>query len=162
MWQYSSHTCVAADALHSMTARDEYGICFFQAVPWWQVLPQLVTTQKQLARAISLSKQTDRVAIDCEGCQLSHEGRLCLVQVCLHASAIMAYYMMGFMLMTPHMFHAASASTAWSICRSNKKTSLLFVESVNCRKILNTLFRSSNFMHSNHAGENKLSCSKTV
>ncbi|KAL0051883.1 hypothetical protein WJX82_003776 [Trebouxia sp. C0006] len=51
-----------------------------------EVLPQLITTQKQLARAISLSKQTTRVAVDCEGCQLSHEGRLCLVLIPVKAS----------------------------------------------------------------------------
>lgn len=52
-----------------------------------EVLPQLVTTKKQLSRAITLSKQTNRVAIDCEGCQLSHEGRLCLVQVLIPVRA---------------------------------------------------------------------------
>lgn len=123
---------------------------------WVQVLPQLVTTQKQLARAISLSKQTDRVAVDCEGCQLSHEGRLCLVQVRLHASAIMAYH--GCMLMTPHMLHIASAFIAWSTRRS-KECNLLLGGMLNFSKISTTVFRSSNFMHSTYAGGNKLSCS---
>ena len=84
--------------------------CFFQSMPGVQVLPQLITTKKQLSRAITLSKQANRVAIDCEGCQLSHEGRLCLVQVGLRSSAIMTYR--GCMLLTPRMLHVASAHTA--------------------------------------------------
>ena len=44
---------------------------------------QLVTTKAHLARAKHLCRTAKRVAIDCEGVQLSHSGRLCLVQVVL-------------------------------------------------------------------------------
>lgn len=46
-----------------------------------QVAPLLVKSKRALARAIGLCRKAKAIAVDCEGCRLSAEGKLCLVQV---------------------------------------------------------------------------------
>lgn len=52
-----------------------------------QVSPVLVKSKRELARAAGLCRKAKAIALDCEGCNLSAEGRLCLVQVLVPVSA---------------------------------------------------------------------------
>lgn len=46
-----------------------------------QVAAVLVKSKKTLARAVGLCHKAKVIAVDCEGCNLSAEGKLCLIQV---------------------------------------------------------------------------------
>lgn len=56
-----------------------------------QMAPVLVKTKKAMARAVGLCRQAKAIAVDCEGCKLSAEGKLCLIQVASAKPAMTAY-----------------------------------------------------------------------
>ena len=59
-----------------------------------QIAPVLLRSKRDLARAVGLCRKAKAIAVDCEGCKLSAEGKLCLIQVTF-ANALMSAYSRG-------------------------------------------------------------------